>query len=209
MITGDKISIRGSSTPPVIIIDDVIWEDVDLRDINIMDVETIEIMKGAEAAVLGSKGAGGAIILTTKRGDITPKNGIKFNMKTIMPKGYRKDVEFYSPKYETEEQMTGTDRRTTIFWKPNVKISSGNAEFDFYTADSNSTYSVIIEGITNEGQIIRTLGKIKRNEKKGGFRADTTYCGAIFLLCAIWTVIWNSVEVLPFFLNFVLCCPRF
>jgi hypothetical protein len=163
MITGDRISIRGSSTPPVIIIDDVIWEDVDLRDINIMDVETIEIMKGAEAAVLGSKGAGGAIIISTKTGDITPKKGIKFNMKTIMPKGYRKDVEFYSPKYETEEQMTGVDRRTTIFWKPDIKISDGNAGFDFYTADSNSTYSVIIEGITNDGQIIRTLGKIKRN----------------------------------------------
>ncbi|MDR1340788.1 MAG: TonB-dependent receptor plug domain-containing protein [Prevotellaceae bacterium] len=162
MIVGDKISIRGSSTPPVIIVDDIIWEDVDLRDINIMDVETIEIMKGAEAAVLGSRGAGGAIILTTKTGDITPKKGIKFNMKTIMPKGYRKDVEFYSPKYETEDQMTGVDRRTTIFWKPNVKISNGNAVFDFYTADSNSTYSVIIEGVTGNGQIIRTTGSIVR-----------------------------------------------
>jgi hypothetical protein len=161
MIIGDKISIRGSSTPPVIIIDDVIWEDVDLRDIEIMDVETIEIMKGAEAAVLGSKGAGGAIIITTKRGDITPKKGVKFNMKTVMPKGYRKDVEFYSPKYETEEQMKGIDRRTTILWKPNVKIAEGNAEFDFYTADSYSTYSIIIEGVTNDGRIIRAPFELK------------------------------------------------
>jgi TonB-dependent SusC/RagA subfamily outer membrane receptor len=161
MIVGDRISIRGSSTPPVIIIDDIIWEDMDLRDINIPDIESIEIMKGAEAAVLGSKGAGGAIIITTKRGDITPKKRIKFNIKVIKPKGYRKDVEFYSPKYETEEQMTGIDRRTTIFWKPNIKISQGNAEFDFYTADSNSTYSVIIEGITREGRIIRSTGSIK------------------------------------------------
>jgi hypothetical protein len=162
MITGDKISIRGSSTPPVIIIDDVIWEDVNLRDINIMDVESIEIMKGAEAAVLGSKGAGGAIIINTKTGDITPKKGIKFNMKTLIPKGYRKDVEFYSPKYETEAQMTGIDRRTTIFWQPNVKISEGQATFDFYTADANSTYCVSVEGITSNGQIIRTYGQISR-----------------------------------------------
>ncbi|MDR2027204.1 MAG: TonB-dependent receptor plug domain-containing protein [Prevotellaceae bacterium] len=166
MVVGDKISIRGSSTPPVIIIDDVIWEDVDLRDINIMDVESIEVLKGAEAAVLGSKGAGGAIILTTKRGDITPKKGAKFNIKIVRPKGYRKDVEFYSPKYEPDDQMTGIDRRTTIFWKPNVKISEGNAEFDFYTADSNSKYSVIIEGITGEGRIIRTAGSISRGDKQ-------------------------------------------
>ncbi|MDR0726381.1 MAG: TonB-dependent receptor plug domain-containing protein [Prevotellaceae bacterium] len=156
-VIGDQISIRGSSIPPVIIVDDVIWEDVDLRDINIKDVETIEIMKGAEAAVLGTKGAGGAIIISTKTGNITPKKGIQFNMKTMVPKGYRKDVEFYSPKYETEEQMTGTDRRTTVFWKPNIKISEGNADFDFYTADSNSSYSVIIEGVTTDGRIIRTL----------------------------------------------------
>jgi hypothetical protein len=161
MITGDRISIRGSSVPPVIIIDDIIWDDVNLKtDISIMDVETIEIMKGAEAAFLGTKGAGGAIIITTKTGDITPKKGIKFNMKTIMPKGYRKDVEFYSPKYDTEDQMAGIDRRTTVFWKPNVKVLNGRAVFDFYTADFNSTYSVIIEGITNSGQIIRTSGSI-------------------------------------------------
>jgi hypothetical protein len=163
IFVGDKITIRGSSAPPVIIIDDVIWEEIDLRnDINIRDVETIEVMKGAEAAVLGSKGAGGAIIITTKTGDLTPKKGIKFNMKTIVPKGYRKEVEFYSPKYETEDQMTGIDRRTTIFWKPNVKISEGQATFDFYTADANSTYSVIIEGVTSSGRIIRTLGLISR-----------------------------------------------
>ncbi|MDR1583906.1 MAG: TonB-dependent receptor plug domain-containing protein [Prevotellaceae bacterium] len=163
IITGDKISIRGSSAPPVIIIDDVIWEGANLRDINILDVESIEILKGAEAAVLGSKGAGGAIIITTKTGDIIPKTGVKFNIKTIVPKGYRKDVEFYSPKYETEMQMTEIDRRTTVFWKPNVKISEGTATFDFYTADSNSTYSVIIEGVTNNGKIIRTVNTISRS----------------------------------------------
>jgi hypothetical protein len=167
MIVGDKISIRGSSTPPVIIVDEIIWENVDLRrDINIMDVETIEIMKGAEAAVLGSKGAGGAIIITTKTGEIIPKNGIKFNMKTVMPKGYRKDAEFYSPKYDTEEQMNGIDRRTTIFWKPDVKISEGNAAFDFYTADFGTTYSVTVEGITDDGRIIRALGTVVRGDKQ-------------------------------------------
>jgi hypothetical protein len=166
IIMGDKISIRGSSAPPVIIVDDVIWENADLRDINVRDVETIEIMKGAEAAVLGSRGAGGAIIIITKTGDIAPKKGIKFNIKTIKPKGYSRDVEFYSPKYETEEQMAGIDRRTTIFWKPDVKISEGNAEFDFYTSDFNSIYSVIVEGITNDGQIIRTSGSIVRGGGK-------------------------------------------
>jgi TonB-dependent SusC/RagA subfamily outer membrane receptor len=166
-IIGDKISIRGSSSPPVVIVDELIWENIDLRrDIDIMDVESIEIMKGAEAAVLGAKGAGGAIIITTKTGDITPKKGIRFNMKTVMPKGYRKDAEFYSPKYDTDEQMSNIDRRTTIFWKPDVKISEGDAAFDFYTADSGTTYTVTVEGITNDGRIIKGLGTIVRGGSK-------------------------------------------
>jgi TonB-dependent SusC/RagA subfamily outer membrane receptor len=158
--TNNTISIRGSNVEPVIIIDDAIWENVDLRDISITDVETIEIMKGAEAAILGSRGAGGAIIITTKTGDLTPKNKENFNIKAITPKGYRKNAEFYSPKYET--QIKGIDRRTTVYWKPDVKISEGKAMLQFYTADSNSTYSVIIEGITTDGRIIRQTSSISR-----------------------------------------------
>ncbi|MDR1886506.1 MAG: TonB-dependent receptor plug domain-containing protein [Prevotellaceae bacterium] len=157
-ISGDKVSIRGSSTPPVFIVDDVIWDDFRLDDIEIRDVDRIEVMKGAEAAVLGSRGAGGAIIITTKTGEIT-KDRIKFNIKSLFPKGYSAAAEFYSPKYETEESKTGIDRRTTIFWKPNVVLSDGNAEFEFYTADTETTYSVIIEGLTANGQIIRQIKK--------------------------------------------------
>jgi hypothetical protein len=162
--TDNIISIRGSNVAPAIIIDDAIWEDVDLRDISITDVETIEIMKGAEAAILGTRGGGGAIIITTKTGDVIPKKGKTFNMKAIVPKGYRKNAEFYSPKYETEDQKKGIDRRTTVYWKPDVKISEGNAILQFYTADSNSTYSVVIEGLTTDGRIIRKTSSISRDK---------------------------------------------
>jgi hypothetical protein len=40
---------------------------------------------------------------------------------------------------------------------------NGEAVFDFYTADSSTTYSVVIEGITNDGKIIRHVSKISRN----------------------------------------------
>jgi len=37
----------------------------------------------------------------------------------------------------------------------------GEANFEFYTADSENTeYSVVIEGITDEGEIIHTIEKI-------------------------------------------------
>jgi siroheme synthase (precorrin-2 oxidase/ferrochelatase) len=105
--------------------------------------------------------SGGAVLITTKSKTFWQGRKIKFNIETLMPKGYREAAEFYSPKYETEKELKkGADRRTTIFWKPNVVFENGNAQFDFYTADYKTTYSVVIEGITYNGQIVRKEEKI-------------------------------------------------
>jgi len=37
----------------------------------------------------------------------------------------------------------------------------GEASFEFYTSDFKTTYSVVIEGITDDGKIIRQVEKIK------------------------------------------------
>ena len=161
-VVGNSVTIRGSSTAPLFVIDDVIWEDFSIESVNIHDIDRIEVMKGAEAAIFGSRGAGGAIIISTKRG-VLNSDVIRFNLKTITPKGYKKDVEFYSPRYE--RPASGIDRRTTIYWNPNVELSNGAAEFDFYTADTNTTYSVVVEGITTDGRIIRTTKNISRQKE--------------------------------------------
>ena len=79
-------------------------------------------------------------------------------------RSYQEPVEFYSPKYETLEarQAVIPDYRTTIFWKPDIVVSdSEEASFEFYTSDYKTTYSVVIEGITNDGKIIRQVEKIR------------------------------------------------
>ena len=81
-----------------------------------------------------------------------------------MPLGYQEQAEFYSPRYETEEsrEIGPPDLRTTIYWNPDVKVSAdGVASFDFYTADSPSDYSVVIEGITEDGMLIRSRSTLK------------------------------------------------
>ena len=88
----------------------------------------------------------------------------RFNIKTVQPLGYQQPAEFYSPKYETLEQQSSIvpDYRTTLFWKPDLFVcEDGKASFEFYTADFKTTYSVIIEGITNDGQPIRLVKKIR------------------------------------------------
>jgi len=79
-----------------------------------------------------------------------------------MPLGYQLPIEFYSPKYETQESIDNPkpDLRTTIYWKPNVITDDrGNAKLDFYTADDPGTYSVIIEGVSEDGRLIHYRGE--------------------------------------------------
>ncbi len=160
----NAMSFSKGYVPAMIIIDDVIMEFFDLDDIILNDIEQIDILKGNQAAILGSSGMGGAIVITTKKGSNKTGAIKKFNIKTIYPLGFQKPAEFYSPKYEAKKQINDKtpDLRTTVFWKPDVIVSEkGEANFEFYTADSENTeYSVVIEGVTDEGEIIHTIEKI-------------------------------------------------
>ena len=147
----------------LIYIDGIEDDGTILNLLNPNEIESIDAIKGVNVTILGVRGAAGAVSVTTKRGGDYPK---KENQNHVMykPLGYQKPVEFYSPKYETQEarQSPIPDYRTTIFWKPDVVISDdGEASFEFYTADFPTTYSVVIEGITGDGKIVRQVEKIK------------------------------------------------
>jgi len=167
------ISIRGSLETagylPLIIIDGlpVYWQEdfiPPLDRISILDVESIDIFKGASSTVFGVRGAGGVISVTTRRGrENNSRERDNSNFTVYTPLGYQKPVEFYSPKYETLESkhLTIPDYRTTIFWKPDIVISDEEeTTFEFYTSDFPTTYSVVIEGLTNDGRIVRQVEKI-------------------------------------------------
>jgi TonB-dependent starch-binding outer membrane protein SusC len=71
---GPKIRIRGSATfsgndEPLFVIDGIpsISVSAALADVNPADVQRIEVLKDASAAIYGSRGANGVILITTKR----------------------------------------------------------------------------------------------------------------------------------------------
>ena len=106
-----------------------------------------------------------AVVITTKKGSWGGKNAPPENIRRIDWRGYQRPVEFYSPKYETttEKNMFREDLRTTLYWNPQIQTNeNGDATIDFYTADAETTYSVIIEGITYDGKIIRHVSSINR-----------------------------------------------
>ena len=149
---------------PLILVDGVPWF-VPLEMIHVNDVESIDVFKGASTALFGMHGANGVISITTRTagGDKYINEGFFFNYVTYTPLGYQEPVEFYAPRYETLEakQSGAPDYRTTVFWKPDVVISdTGEASFDFYASDFPTTYSVVLEGLTTDGRIIRQVEKI-------------------------------------------------
>lgn len=125
-----QIQIRGNNsltagTSPLIVVDGILFTG-DLSDINPADIDKLDVLKDASsAAVYGARGAGGVILITTKRGSsdkpvITINTSVGFAreqnpVKPYSPQGYadwRVDV-FKSSRGQLADDNPG------IFDNPN------------------------------------------------------------------------------------------
>ena len=172
-IMGESISIRGSHHNPRVIIDDMPYPDDDvvglLTSINASEVEYVNLIKGSEAAIFGGAGGSGVILIRFKTGaDFAKRSITSPGLAIVRPLGYYIPSQFYSPKYETQEQINNAnpDLRTTIYWNPAVLISKYNSgKVSFFTADRPGTYTVTIEGITNSGEPLHLQTKLRVKDK--------------------------------------------
>ena len=132
-----------------------------VESLNISDIAQVDYLTGSVAAIFTNGDPRSFVIsIYTKRGKNIPKETPY--IKYFMPLGIQKPAEFYAPKYDTPARNTKPDLRTTIHWQPNITTDEdGKASFSFYTADAPSTYTVVIEGITEDGEIVYRKDKIK------------------------------------------------
>ena len=167
------MTLSGSPPLPLILINEMpmpyeIIHMIDMNDIARIDV----LMPGPQSAKFGATGYGGVISIFTKRGrSMNNMNNIitSLNIRAFIPLGYQHPVEFYAPKYETEAKRNNgkPDLRTTIHWQPVVQTDNlGVASFEFYTADEQTSYTVTIEGVDDDGRIIQKNEKIYITPKK-------------------------------------------
>jgi len=153
-----------STGAPALIVDDMVWDMEDIEAINPSDIAQIDILSSMKAMAYGSRAFGGAVVIYYKTiEDYKDDDKNRKDIQNISPLGYQKPAEFYAPKYDTPEKRNAQtpDLRTTIFWQPVVQTNnSGEASFEFYTADDPTSYAVIIEGLAEDGSIIRQEGKL-------------------------------------------------
>lgn len=153
-VTGNSVMIRGPSSiygsnEPLFLIDNIPVDVSAVQSMSPMDVERIEVLKGPSAAIYGVRGANGVIAIFTIRGRFMIKGKINFDML-----GYHKPREFYSPKYGTEFDDLVEDFRSTLYWNPNIRTdSTGMAQISFYCSDRTSTFYIVVEGISTQGQV--------------------------------------------------------
>jgi TonB-linked SusC/RagA family outer membrane protein len=77
-----SINASGRGQGPLIIVDDAIMNVGVLQELGGLDIESVEVVKGAAGASLyGTRAANGVVMIRTKRG-LTGEDGVRFNVRT-------------------------------------------------------------------------------------------------------------------------------
>lgn len=153
----------GGNNPMLVIADGADIGNVD--NISPLDVETVEILKGPNASIYGTRGADGVLIINTKQTGVQKSVNTEMSpgIFSVSPKGFYKAREFYSPVYDVNRPANNLpNHNATVFWKPNITTDAdGNASLSFYNTDGVGTYRVEIQGIDNKGNIGRQVYRYK------------------------------------------------
>ena len=163
---GSEIHIRNNSEPAIIVIDDIVYEDASdiLKDIQVSDMSSISLLRGADAVILGPRASGGAVVITLKDPRNLPARPAQ-GIITYTPLGYSESVEFYHPTYDTPEKKNAqrSDFRSTVYWNPELRLDAeGKATIEYYTPDSTAPEDIIIEGVNKNGKVCRILQTINK-----------------------------------------------
>ncbi len=163
---GNEIHIRNNSEPAIIVIDDIVYEDASdiLKDIQVSDMSSISLLRGADAVILGPRASGGAVVITLKDPRNLPARPAQ-GIITYTPLGYSESVEFYHPTYDTPEKKNAqrSDFRSTVYWNPELRLDAeGKATIEYYTPDSTAPEDIIIEGVDKNGKVCRILQTINK-----------------------------------------------
>ncbi|QGY43566.1 hypothetical protein GM418_07800 [Maribellus comscasis] len=126
----------------------------EVRSYNISDIKTIEIISPPMSYAFGARAMWGAINLTFKTGDERTLDRPLLGGMVEKIKGLASVKEFYSPQYTPENINSETpDFRNTLYWNPSLILGNGPAEVLFFTCDNVSRYKVLVEGVSENGQI--------------------------------------------------------
>lgn len=120
-------------------------------------VERLAFVDGKAASMLGIFAPAGAILMEVSKEGLNPV--VDSNaMARVVVRSCQKPEAFFKQKYTTPaDRLSSTsDMRSTIAWEPLIRTdAAGQAVIWFYTADRSGTYDVLLEGVTDDGELCR------------------------------------------------------
>lgn len=148
-----EVLLRGTNTlsagqGPLVIIDGVVGADI--RNVNFEDVESVDVLKdGSAAAIYGTRGTNGVIIVTTKRakagqtevtydGQLTVSS-VAHRAKPLTTSQFKDVINTYRPELSNYIYNGDTDwfdeiTRTPFSHKHTIGISGGSQLFSHHTS---------------------------------------------------------------------------
>ncbi len=153
-VVADSLYYRNNAVAVRFLINDLDGDYSSLYALNSDHVERIDFYFGNDALYF-TENEGGVLCITLRPGVQMPTQ-LLTHVSHVVRLGYQDRVEFYQPKYETPAQIQSSklDMRSTIFWSGDITPDSeGNMNFEFYTADKPTTYTVTVEGVTMNGEV--------------------------------------------------------
>ena len=126
------------------------------------EVLFVDVFKGPDAAIFGSRGANGVIAVYPRTGTSNENAQREPGIINYTMEGFYKAREFYAPNYsKKKEEHEKPDYRTTIYWSPQIILDGKKSqEESFFTADNPGDYLIIVEGISADGRCIYQSKKI-------------------------------------------------
>ena len=127
-----------------------------------IDVERVELLFGAKAAVYGSRGSGGVISIYTKNGAYSTEYLNKEDAE-VKFKGFQKPLNFDQFFNESARKVEKRTNTSTLYWNPTLQTDeNGKASFEISIPNTLSEVYIDAMVVTQDGnrESQRTLIKL-------------------------------------------------
>jgi len=148
---------------PLIMVDGVRVSDLEFLPMS--EVASIEIFRNTNQ-VFGMAGFAGAIMISTKGGRFVDDPEKKILDKDLFQLfkmgGFTKEQKF--PDFENSTQNRSLiDYQPTVYWNPFLQTDpeTGEVSFSFYSGDRETTYRIVIQGLTDGNMPFRMVKDIR------------------------------------------------
>ncbi|MAU27028.1 MAG: hypothetical protein CMH48_07950 [Muricauda sp.] len=117
-----------------------------------LDVERIEILYGPQAAIYGTRAAGGAILIYTRTGAETAEY-IARKEALLNYEGFHKSIAFSEYSDTVSKKRKDNDLPKTLYWNPSLETDeNGEVLVQFSLPDGYTSAAVELKTITQDGK---------------------------------------------------------